>query len=219
MDSINLDALRVATAGFAPFPHVIVPGFIREARRESIQRDFPDVRGAGSFPCNSLSFGPAFDALIREIQSEEMTTMVAEKLKIDLRGRPTMVTVRGWCRPGDGRIHRDSHGKLVTALLYMNGKWEANGGQLRLLNGAGNLDDYFAEVPPDQGTLLLFRCVDNAWHGHESFKGLRRTIQLNWVRDAAYARRESRRHAWSAALKKIGHVFRAGSEQRDGAGN
>jgi hypothetical protein len=113
-----------------------------------------------------------------------------------------MVTVRGQCRPTDGKIHTDSTGKLVTVLLYINGGWSAPGGRLRLLRTSTDIEDYAVEVPPDAGTLLAFRCTDNAWHGHKPFEGARRSIQLNWVRDAAYLRKEQIRHRVSAFFKR-----------------
>jgi SM-20-related protein len=114
-----------------------------------------------------------------------------------------MVTVRGQCRASDGQIHTDSKTKLVTILIYMNGKWENPGGRLRLLRSPDNLNDAFAEVPPDQGTLLAFLNTPNAWHGHESFEGPRRAIQLNWVRDQGVVWYEQNRHKLSAFFKRL----------------
>ena len=54
------------------------------------------------------------------------------------------------------------------------------------------------------GTLLAFRKQPNAWHGHESFEGPRRAIQLNWVRDSGVVWREQIRHRISAMFKKAG---------------
>ena len=208
MSAININALREAAANLSPFPHAIVSGFVRPESRGDLLRDFPRIAEPGSFPCASLKFGAAFADLIRDIQGEEMTAAVADKLKINLHNRPTMVTARGRCRAADGKIHCDSRGKLVTALIYLNAEWEADGGRLRLLNSADNLEDYFAEAPPDFGSLVLFRCEENAWHGHKSFEGERRAVQLNWVTDDSYRRQESRRHRLSAAAKKIGGMLR-----------
>jgi hypothetical protein len=62
-----------------------------------------------------------------------------------------------------------------------------------------------AEVPPDQGTLLVFKNQPNAWHGHEVYEGPRRAIQLNWVRDMGVVRREQIRHRLSAFFKRKGY--------------
>jgi Rps23 Pro-64 3,4-dihydroxylase Tpa1-like proline 4-hydroxylase len=113
-----------------------------------------------------------------------------------------MVTVRGQARAKDGRIHTDTDTKIVTVLLYLNPGWKDDGGRLRLLRSSASLDDYFAEVPPEAGTAVFFRCTDNAWHAHTPYVGQRRAIQLNWVTDESVVRHEERRHRLSARLKK-----------------
>lgn len=200
---IDIDRLRETPLNQDPFDHIIVPGFIRQEALESVHKDYPDVGKPGSFPVSSVASGPAFEEVLREIQSPEMTAAIEEKFGIDLKGRPTMVTVRDRCRARDGQIHIDSKGKLITVLIYMNPPWEESGGRLRLLRSSDNLEDYAAEVPPNEGTLLAFRCTPDAWHGHKPFEGRRRAIQLNWVVDESYLKREQRRHRLSAFLKKF----------------
>ncbi len=132
-----------------------------------------------------------------------MKALIEDKLGIDLSGRPVTVTVRGVSRAADGRIHTDSKSKLVTLLVYMNREWESSHGRLRLLRSPDSLTDYLAEVPPDQGTLLLFKNGANVWHGFEPFEGQRRVIQVNWVTDETVVRRESSRHRFSAFMKRL----------------
>lgn len=181
--------------------HLVVPRFIRFT--PELERDFPAVPTAGSFPLSELERGPAFEALIAELQSEALREAVESKLEIDLGGRPTMVTVRGQARAKDGRIHTDSKWKLVTLLVYVNRDWRHEGGHLRLLRSPNDLEDYVADVPPEYGTAVFFRCTDNAWHGHTPYVGERRAIQLNWVEDESWVRREQGRHRWSSRLKTI----------------
>ena len=64
---------------------------------------------------------------------------------------------RGVSASRDGQIHTDSRTKLITVLIYMNNAWEAKTGRLRLLRGPDNLEDVIAEVPPDEGTMLIFK--------------------------------------------------------------
>ena len=201
--TVNLDALRAAPVTQEPFPYLIVPNFVRPEAMEKIEADYPDVQVPGSLPLPSLTYGPVFRQFVEDIQGPEMTAIIADKFAIDLTNRPTTVTVRGQCRPTDGQIHIDSKTKMITVLIYMNGQWEAPGGRLRLLRSPDNLNDAFDEVPPNQGTLLAFRNQPNAWHGHESFSGRRRAIQLNWVTSQGVVFREQLRHRLSAFLKKI----------------
>lgn len=200
---IDLDALKNAPLSNDPFDYAIVPGFVRREALEDVHRDYPDVGKPGSFPVGLVSYGPAFGQILEAIQSPEMTAVVEEKFGIELAGRPTMVTVRDRCRARDGQIHVDSKGKLVTVLIYMNPPWEEEGGRLRLLRGPDDIEDYVVEVPPEQGTMLIFRCTPDAWHGHKSFEGRRRAIQLNWVAGDAYLKREQRRHGLSAFFKGL----------------
>lgn len=200
---IDLEALRNAPVESDPFDHLVVPQFIAADALPQIEADFPGDIGPGSYPLASLRCGPSFTRLAEAIQGHDMSAILGEKFGLPLTEHPTMVTVRGQCRPTDGKIHTDSSGKLVTVLLYINDGWDAPGGRLRLLRAANDIDNYAVEVPPGAGTLLAFRCAENAWHGHTPFEGPRRSLQLNWVRDAAYLRKEQVRHRVSAFFKKV----------------
>ena len=114
-----------------------------------------------------------------------------------------MITARGVSAARDGQIHTDSRTKIITVLIYMNNAWEAKTGRLRLLRSPDNLEDVIAEVPPDEGTLLIFKNEPNAWHGFHPFEGPRRVIQLNWVTDMGVVRREQLRHKISAFFKRL----------------
>jgi len=203
--SPHLDMARFAATPLLrkPFDFLIVPGLLKRAVLPAIERDFPPIARGGSFPAASLNCGPAFTALLAELQGPAVTAAFEEKFGLDLSGRPTMITLRGQSRAKDGAIHTDSRTKLVTALIYLNSAWESDGGRLRMLNGPDNLDDYAAEVPPEAGTLVAFRCAPEAYHGHKPFVGQRRSIQLNWLTDEGVLKRELKRHAFSAWTKRL----------------
>jgi SM-20-related protein len=201
--SLDVEALERAPVQTQPFPFLIVPGFVRSSALTGIGRDFPAIAHHGSFPLSSLRYGAAFAAFADDLQSPQVTAIVARKLGMDLSSAPTMVTVRGQSRAADGKIHTDSRTKLVTALIYMNDSWESSRGRLRLVRSEHDLNDVIAEVPPERGTLLLFKNEPNAWHGFEPFSGPRRVIQLNWVTSASVVRREQFRHRISALFKRL----------------
>src|SRR5207244_9253175 len=136
--------------------YLIVPGFIRAEARGGIHADFPRIDRPGSFPLSELTCGPNFRRLIDELQAPCVRDIFTDKFGIELRGRPTMVTVRGQCRERDGSIHTDTASKLITVLIYLNPTWEHNGGRLRLLRSAHAIEDVVDEVPPVGGTLLAF---------------------------------------------------------------
>src|SRR5215469_16791215 len=203
---IDLAAFEAAPLVREPFPYAMVPGFVRESAMSAINADYPPVAHPGSFPLPTLKYGPAFAELIAAIEGPEFTKAVETKLGVDLTDRPTMVTARGMSAARDGQIHTDSRTKLITVLIYMNNAWEAKTGRLRLLRGPADLDDVIAEVPPEEGTLLIFKNEPNAWHGFHSFEGPRRVIQLNWVTDKGVVWREQNRHKVSAFFKRLrGH--------------
>jgi hypothetical protein len=199
----DLERFRRTPLVADPFDHLIVPGFVRAEALAAINRDFPEIEKPGSFPVSTLTCGPAFRAMIDAVNDPAMTAAFSEKFSLDLADRPIMVTVRGRAQAKDGRIHTDSKSKIITVLIYMNGRWEAPGGRLRLLRSPDSLDDMVAEVPPEEGTLLAFRNGPTAWHGHARHVGPRRTIQVNWVTGSDVVRREQRRHGLSARFKRL----------------
>jgi hypothetical protein len=199
---IDYQRFRVAPLVREPFDHLVVSGLLDQRYLDSVLSGFPFITKGGSFPVSELSCGEGFLRLLEELQGPELRAAVAEKFGIDLRDKPTMVTVRGQARAKDGRIHTDTLSKIVTVLLYLNPGWKDEGGRLRLLRSKECLDDYFADIPPEAGTAVFFRCTANAWHGHTPYVGPRRAIQLNWVTDESVVRHEQRRHRFSARLKK-----------------
>lgn len=203
MPMLDLAAFAATPLARQPYDHLIVPGFIRPEHLDAVNADFPRIAEPGSFPTSELDYGSRFAALLAELEGPEFRAATAAKFALDLDGRPTMVTVRGRARAGDGKIHTDTASKLITVLIYMNPAWEAAGGRLRVLRGPERLDDWAAEVPPVAGTLLAFRRSEQSWHGHEPHEGERRAIQLNWVVDQATVDRELARHRLSAKAKRL----------------
>jgi hypothetical protein len=198
---IDVEAVRGATLVAEPFPYLMVPGFVKSDSIDGIEKDFPRVAHAGSFPLPTLQYGPQFQVFMDAIRGPEFTAAVGAKFGMDLAHRPTMITVRGQSSARDGQIHTDSVTKLITVLIYMNGKWESPKGRLRLLRSPDDLNAVAAEVPPDEGTLVVFRNQPNAWHGFEAFEGPRKVIQLNWVTNARVVWWEQTRHKVSAFFK------------------
>jgi hypothetical protein len=201
--ALDLDAFRATPLQHDPFDYLIVPRFVRREALERINGDYPAIDERGSFPVNRVTYGPAFKSLLDELESDEFRAAFEKKFGLDLSGRPTTTTVRGRCGKGDGQIHTDSKTKIITVLIYMNSAWEKPGGRLRLLRSGDNLNDFIAEVPPVEGTLVAFRRANNSWHGHEPFEGERRVIQFNWVTSEGNRHTAMLRHHVSASIKKL----------------
>ena len=200
---LDLDRLRGRPLERDPFDFVIVENFVRAKHLPNLIADFPTLPGHGSYPLFPEMCGAAFGRLVAELEGSGLRRAIEEKFALDLDGRPTMITLRGRSDGKDGRIHTDSATKIITLLLYMNPVWEAREGCLRLLRRGDDLEDWAAEVPPLAGMMVAFRRSESSFHGHYPHVGERRSVQLNWVTDAAVVRRELGRHRWSARLKAL----------------
>jgi len=200
---IRLDALRDAALVTEPFTFVYVPGFVAADQFARVHDDFPLIETPGSHPVDTLSYGPAFGALVAALEGPAMRRAVEAKLGITLAGHPTMVTVRGMGRDRDGSIHTDSETKIVTLLLYCNKGWDHAGGRLRLLRSADDIEDFMLEIPPVGGNMVMFRRSERSFHGHLPADEPRRLLQLNWMVDRQARDRELARHRRSAWIKRL----------------
>ena len=207
MTYLDYRVLEEAPLQTDPYDYLIVENFVKPEKFSEAMADFPAVPGPGSHPPSELNISGRFRALLDELQDDAFRKAIEQKFKIDLTGRPTMYTVRGFLRKNDGSIHTDSETKIITVLLYLNDNWSEDGGRLRILRSGTDLEDYVAEVPPSNGTLLVFRRSDNSWHGHKPFEGQRRVVQMNWVLDEDVVNREQRRHSVSTRFKKLKNFF------------
>jgi SM-20-related protein len=178
-----------------PFDFLVVPGFIQAAALRTIQRDFPAIDGPGNVPLEGLRYGPAFAALLDGLRSPELAARFGHKFGVDLGATEATITLRALCEATDGNIHTDHRSKIITVLVYFNESWPHEGGQLRMLRSASDMEDYAAEVAPLAGTMLAFRRTDHSFHGHKRFVGERRMLQMSYVRPSAaldYQRRVGR---------------------------
>jgi len=207
----DLDALERTPLQRDPYEYLIVPEFLRPEAFKAASADYPEVPGPGSHPPAELKIHGDFKNLMDELLGDGFRRAIERKFGVDLTGRPTMYTVRGFTRDKDGSIHTDSETKIITVLLYMNERWQEDAGRLRILRDGVDLENYVAEVPPYGGTLLAFRRSDKSWHGHKPFVGARRAIQLNWVTTQQVADSEQLRHRVSTKLKRIKTMFTPGS--------
>ena len=203
MAHLNLDRLRAAKLETDPFMFTVVPGFLSPDSLRRINETYPKIDRGGSFPIESLDAGMVIKEVIDELDGPEFQAAIEEKLGLDLEGRPKMYSLRGYTRSKDGQIHTDSKDKIVTVLLYLNENWPHDGGRLRILRNGHDVDDFVTEVPPDNGTLLVFKRSDNSWHGHHPFEGPRRSLQMNWMTSEGSKGFHKLRHTISATFKKL----------------
>lgn len=207
MEVADFSALNAAQVADEPFPHLLVEHFIKPSALQAVFADLPPMKGRGSFPIAALRLGPAAKAAVATLESAVFRGIVAQKFGLDLQDAPLMTTLRGNSGAQDGRIHTDSSAKRVTILLYLNpangAAWARQEGCLRLLRDGQTLENYAVEVPPVDGTLLVFPNGPTAWHGHKTFIGQRYVVQMNYMTTSAKAKAEMRRHHWSALIKRL----------------
>ncbi len=203
LDYAKLNATPVA---LNPFPHVVVPGFVPPKSLDAVLADLPPLGKRGSFPVDAVHLGSSAAALMAAMEGPVLRGVIQRLFGLDLHDAPVMVTLRGWTSDRDGRIHCDSLAKRVTVLLYLNREtdaWSRQAGCLRLLRGPQDLEDFVVEVPPVNGTLLVFPNGPATWHGHRPFVGQRYSVQLNYMTTDDKARSELRRHRISAFMKRL----------------
>ena len=203
MGHLHIEKLRAAKLETDPFEYIVVPAFLSAVSLKRINATYPAITEGGSYPIESLDAGMTIKEVIDELDGAEFERAIAEKFGVDLTGKPKMYSLRGWVRTKDGQIHTDSKDKIITVLLYLNENWQHEGGRLRLLRNGTDLENFVAEVPPDNGTLLVFKRSNNSWHGHHPFEGQRRTLQMNWMTSEGSKGFHAFRHKLSAAVKKL----------------
>jgi len=201
---LKLDAIAAAAPNRDPYPFILASGALSPADAAAIKRDFPDIKKNGYLPLSALKRSGAFDALLKDLEGPELAEILSEKLGLELRDKPRMITVRKWSAGNDGRIHNDGEAKIATSLLYLNDEWpEGDGGRLRVLRSETSFDDSAAEVPPVYGTFFAFARTENSWHGHKPFTGERRVIQITWLRSWEDYERKEKRGRFSLLLKGL----------------
>jgi hypothetical protein len=181
MTMLNIDALRCARLNRDPFDFLVVPSFIVADDLERVNSDYPAIDKPRNYRLEELRIEGAFQRIVEELNGPDLRGAISEKFGVDLEGKSTAMTVRGRCENNDGNIHTDSRTKIITALIYFNKAWPHEGGRLRLLRSADNIEDYAEEIVPVGGTLLVFRRCDHSYHGHKPYEGQRRMVQLSWV--------------------------------------
>ena len=203
MAHLEFDRLKTARVETQPYNYAIIPGILQNDSLSRINATYPNIAKGGSYPIENLQSGMVIKDVIDELDGKIFEGMVEEKFGVALSGRPKMYSLRGHTRAKDGQIHTDSKDKIITVLLYLNENWKHTGGKLRLLKNSHDVDDYVAEVPPDNGTMLVFMRSDNSWHGHHPFEGQRRSLQMNWMTSEGSKGFHAIRHKLSAMVKRL----------------
>src|SRR5437660_3252905 len=95
---LDLERFRTTPLTREPFEFLIVPEFVKTEARAAIDKDYPEVARAGSFPLREVTYGPAFAKLIEEMRCEEFREAFGGIFDVDRTKRPDMTIVRRRCR-------------------------------------------------------------------------------------------------------------------------
>jgi SM-20-related protein len=202
--TLYMDAISAAPVFAKPYPHLAVSSTLPFHRARQLDRDFPPLDRTGFFPLKELWRRGAFARLINDLESPELAEILTQKLDIELRDKPRLITIRKWSAAKDGRIHNDSPSKIATALLYLNRHWpKGDAGWLRVLRSATDFNESETEISPVYGSFFAFRRTENSWHGHKSYVGERRVVQITWLRSWDDYHRKQRRARLSWFLKGL----------------
>ena len=200
---LKLDALRNAPVSETPYPYFVVENSILDSEVQAVIQDFPQIKQGGSYNLDDVEIKPNFDRLLKSIDTPEFRRILTDKFGVDVMEHPMMITLRGYSRQKDGRIHTDSKSKLLTILIYLNESWEAETGRLRILNNATDMNDYVAEINSGPGDLVAFKVTDNGWHGYIPYEGQRQSIQINFLTSDKANAKHKFVHGLSAKFKKL----------------
>ena len=200
---LKLDELKNAAVSSSPYPYFVVENSIVESEVLAVIKDFPKIEQGGSYNIEDVEIKPNFARLLASVDTPEFRQILTEKFAVDVMEHPMMITLRGFSRQKDGRIHSDSKSKLLTILIYLNESWDAPTGRLRILNDDKDINNYVTEINAGPGSLVAFKVTDNGWHGYIPYEGQRQSIQINFLTSEKANAKHKFFHSLSAKVKKV----------------
>ena len=105
---LRLDLIAEAPVVHEPFTYLVAKNVLSPDLMQSLKNDFPEITKNGFLSIASLKRKGTFDALVAELEGAELAAILTEKLQVELRDKPHVVTVRKWSAAKDGRIHNDA---------------------------------------------------------------------------------------------------------------
>ncbi|MBK5649915.1 2OG-Fe(II) oxygenase [Acinetobacter sp. RIT698] len=200
---LKLDALKNAEVASTPYPYFVVENALADSEVQAVIQDFPKIEQGGSFNIEDVEIKPNFDRFLKSLDTPEFRQILTDKFDVNVMEHPMMITLRGYSRQKDGRIHSDSKSKLLTVLIYLNESWDAPNGRLRILNDDKDINNYVTEINAGPGSLVAFKVTDNGWHGYIPYEGQRQSIQINFLTSEKANAKHKFFHGLSAKMKKI----------------
>jgi hypothetical protein len=202
---LQMDVLQSSAVSALPFPHMTAANVLPRHREQALEQDFPDIRMAGFFPVDGLSYGESFAELIDDLRSPAFSELMADKFHLAIAEAPTLITIRRLSAKKDGRIHTDGADKVASALIYLNSGWDCTEGRLRMLPEPDFDAPSSVEISPVFGNFIAFERSNHSYHGHLPFVGERRVVQIAWLTGADALARKQKRHGRITFVKALLH--------------
>lgn len=200
--ALAINTLKAADVQLSPYPFLVIKDFINPEFLQQTLAEFPDLSKGGSFPLAEVPTNKTLQQVADIFDGQELRDILSAKFDVDLQDKPLLLTLRGYSRAKDGRVHTDSKTKILTVLIYLNEDWQEQTGNLRVL-GSNDLQDTIKEIPATGGLMMAFKVTDNCWHGYPSFEGKRQSIQINYIVGDGAAKKHRFFHGVSAKLKSL----------------
>lgn len=183
-----------------PFPHALVKDVIFESYKQELIKNFPkdlhtsEKIGDKSYKMHHKEFiNPKSQEigknlhniwyqLYEEIMQEKYRSSISKLTKIDLDKASIGATFWEYDKDCFLSIHTDKKEKLVTHLIYLNEKWEGEGGELLLYDENKKVKSkIICEV--ENSPILI--TSEKSWHSVPSIltNKKRRSIQIVFWRE------------------------------------
>lgn len=201
---LDENAIANAEVKTVPYEWAFTPSALAKENKGKILADAPEIPEHGNYALPDLSYGAAFDAVVKDLLSDRFRKIVENKFHLDLSGHPAFIVMTGNTSGlyNEGYAHPDSQHKIVSVHLGLSADWPHEKGRMRVLKSPDR-NDYAFEFAPEFGALWMFKVGERSWHGFLPQKGAHLSLQLCYCDSEAYVRRVYRRHHISAMLKSI----------------
>ena len=102
MSIISLATIDEAPLERDPFDFLVIKGAIKPETLEALNKDYPEIDKPTNFNPKDLEYGPSFEQLLEELDSQTFEDHVARKFGVALKGAIKTITVRKYSEPSDG---------------------------------------------------------------------------------------------------------------------
>jgi SM-20-related protein len=188
----DYERLRALKLHESPYRYVVHDSTILNPKLlNTLCEKFPQTDNVGHTNVNDVRLCDEWRAFVTEINSRAYRSAIEEITGLSLSQYETGIGLRHSSKKSHGTPHSDVPRKKVTHLMYFNKEWPHETGRLRVLRSK-SLDDVHEVVHPVNGNGIIFVVTRHAYHGFDSFEGIRKAIQINFEKTSLFSKIVSR---------------------------